>query len=35
MWIAIFTSTLSLALCFCVAAMMMQPKANQSQVVGR
>jgi hypothetical protein len=35
MWIAIFASTLSLALCFCVAATLMQPKTDQSQVLGR
>jgi hypothetical protein len=35
MWIAVFASTMSLALCFCVAATLMQPKSDQSQVLGR
>jgi len=35
MWIAVFASTLSLALCFCVVATLMQPKSDQSQALGR
>ena len=35
MWISVFGATISLAICFCVATILMQRNSDRSQVGGR
>ena len=34
MWVSIFATVTSLALCFCIAATLMQPKSDERRVAG-
>jgi hypothetical protein len=35
MWVSLFATVTSLALCFCIAATLMQPRGGERQVGGR
>jgi hypothetical protein len=35
MWVSLFATVTSLALCFCIAATLMQPRRDERQVGGR